>query len=643
MLAGSSHAQCSGSGVAFSCAAGTTQAQVQTALNSASNGAVLTFANGSYTWNAGHITFSNVNGASLICATVRGCIVSSSGQSVIGWAQWATGTNNNPYRISGFVFNDSSGQRLINGPYSGACGTGNSPCIVGSIRVDHNTFNLAAGAIAVSFADDASVFYVFGDIDDNILNSAGSAQLVDMEAGTNNSPMPNALGTSNNLFVETNTLTMTTMTNAGMACIDSWGSARMVFRYNTYLNCLAAAHGVTHAGGPDSIEFYGNHGSVDANAIGQSEGDGYRLWHHQGSGLFIGFNNTFTAAPGQGHSNSPFEMLHYRSYGNMPPGPAPNGSIDNAVIYCKGDVTNPPDGNRSPTATYQGYPCWRQPGRDPATGNYAPLYSWNNTWSDGTAFPNNGGLNFPDGGYGNPDYYAQQTQQNREWYNPVSPTAQTSPTSPFNGTTGMGYGTLANRPTTCTTSSESALGHGQAGVGYFATDVGSQGTLYTCFATNNWMVYYTPYQYPFVPGGGGGSPIVSWSQSSVNFGSVPVAPSPLCPTYCVNLTLTNTGTATLTVTLPYNTSDPTQFIIITNGIAACGGSLAPGVSCTDTIQFSPQSTGMPPGSPINGSLALTTNAASTPVVTFTGIGTSSVISTPTTPGSPIMTASGKVF
>src|SRR4029077_20892479 len=79
--------------------------------------------------------------------------------------------------------------------------------------------------------------------------------------------------------------------------------------------------------------------------------------------------------------------------------------------------------------------------------------------------------------------------------------AQTSPTTPFNGSSGTGWGTLANRPTTCT-----------PGVAYFATDQGSwntstsnpygvqqngaDGVLYKCTALNTWTLYYTPYVYP---------------------------------------------------------------------------------------------------------------------------------------------------
>jgi hypothetical protein len=83
---------------------------------------------------------------------------------------------------------------------------------------------------------------------------------------------------------------------------------------------------------------------------------------------------------------------------------------------------------------------------------------------------------------------------NRDFYQETAnQAAQTSATAPFNGTSGNGHGTLANRPTTCT-----------KGVGYWATDQGSwnqsgkggQGELFVCTATNQWALYYTPYTYP---------------------------------------------------------------------------------------------------------------------------------------------------
>lgn len=82
--------------------------------------------------------------------------------------------------------------------------------------------------------------------------------------------------------------------------------------------------------------------------------------------------------------------------------------------------------------------------------------------------------------------------ENIEFFNYVA--------SGFNGTAGVGCGTLANRPATCTT-----------GVGYWATDqsctdltgmVGVNpstpitGTLYKCTSGNTWTTYFRPYTYP---------------------------------------------------------------------------------------------------------------------------------------------------
>jgi hypothetical protein len=118
----------------------------------------------------------------------------------------------------------------------------------------------------------------------------------------------------------------------------------------------------------------------------------------------------------------------------------------------------------------------------PANEVVAPTYLWMNS---GNAKP--GVVAYAD---------TARVIQNREYYmENFGQAAQTSSTSPFNGTTaiGVGHGTLANQPATCT-----------KGVGYWATDQGgwnqsgsgSQGELFLCTATNTWTLYYTPYTYP---------------------------------------------------------------------------------------------------------------------------------------------------
>src|SRR5262249_33538286 len=96
-----------------------------------------------------------------------------------------------------------------------------------------------------------------------------------------------------------------------------------------------------------------------------------------------------------------------------------------------------------------------------------PCYQWLNAQSTTS-------INFA------PAYYnSNTTRANEHYYNYVG-AQQSSPNSPFNGTSGVGVGVIGNRPTTCTT-----------GVFYWATDEGAwnssgrsgQGRGYKCTST----------------------------------------------------------------------------------------------------------------------------------------------------------------
>lgn len=133
---------------------------------------------------------------------------------------------------------------------------------------------------------------------------------------------------------------------------------------------------------------------------------------------------------------------------------------------CDGSSTW--DGNEDAT----GYPCRDQIGRgydatfweyNPA-GAYnqvlMPVYAWDNKKADNTQ------VNFIATSAGS---NADHIKAERDFYNY---------NASFNGTTGVGRGTLANRPSTCTKN-----------VGYWSTD---NNTLYQCSLANTWTAYYTP-------------------------------------------------------------------------------------------------------------------------------------------------------
>jgi MYXO-CTERM domain-containing protein len=472
-------AACSGAGQTWSCPAGATTADVSDAITGADDGATITFANGAYTLD-GLADFSTTKGATLLCASVGGCTIATT-STVFGFTGWSSGVFDHLYRISGFVFN-ATGQATI------WWGTSCNPCNDGTftqIRIDHNTFNLTPGSVAVLLDGNANVGNAFyGVVDHNKVASTEQAGIFQWIGAIGNPTAPaSQLGTGNNMFIEDNALDFPSVGNASaLGCMDAWGAmAGLVVRHNTSRNCLWTVHGVTHGGGPSNVEFYANTVVMDSGATSAGVDDGYRSFHHQGSGTFVAFDNSFSAFNGK--NAEVISVAHYRDFAN---------SVDNGLPICDGTQTSPPDGNRAPTATWQGYPCWNQPGRDAATLAYKPMYVWNNYWADTKAeIP----LVSPDFG-GSPDYHAIHMAENREWYNAVAASPQASPSAPFDGTTGMGFGTLADRPTTCTTSTETAFGNGAAGVGYFAKDVGPQGTLYTCSATNTWTTYYTPFTYP---------------------------------------------------------------------------------------------------------------------------------------------------
>jgi hypothetical protein len=468
-------ATCSGSGTSWSCPAGATASDIQNAINGASDGATITLAAGSYNWST-WIQFSTSKGATLKCATppltngaatTNACTVNATG-TVLG-INGFSGTLTKLYRISGFQFNGNSGYGII---WFDTCNPGCRGQI-SQLRIDHNTFTINASSTvsAVFFGDTQSYGYYYGVIDHNTLNSSQPQPIYFWLALQDPTPPASPLGTANNLFIEDNIINDSHLAgHESTPCLsDSWGSTASVVRHNTVYNCLVPVHGIDHSGGPQNWEVYDNAFIYNSGASGNLYPDGYRMVHHQGSGEAIYFNNRFTPMT---EPHNP-EMLSI------------NANYVDSV--CSGTP----------------YPCSHQAGRDFA-GNLRPIYIWNNVDMVNGSIVN--GLNAASTTFVAP---------NRDFYNAVSTRANTSPTSPFDGTLGMGFGTLANRPATCAHSNSTfptrSQDAGRGGVGYFATDQGPQGTLYTCSATNTWTAYYTPYTYPhpLVSGGagGGGTPV----------------------------------------------------------------------------------------------------------------------------------------
>ncbi len=227
----------------------------------------------------------------------------------------------------------------------------------------------------------------------------------------------------------------------------------------------------TYTGGSGSTQFVDSTKSW-TNHQWQSIGSPYSI---RNTTQGYGYEITDSNASGQLFGTSPFI-----DWGNQGAGFRTWNSGDSyQILRAKVCIDQP--GRAGPSNLLSG----NTPGQTGWVGEQlVPIYEW----SDGKA----GSSNFNQGIV---TADSLRVIRNRDFYNEnQNQGAQTSPSSPFDGTPtiGMGHGTLANRPSTCTT-----------GVGYWATDSGpnwnngtSNGQLFTCAAPNTWAVYYTPYTYP---------------------------------------------------------------------------------------------------------------------------------------------------
>ncbi len=275
--------------------------------------------------------------------------------------------------------------------------------------------------------------------------------------------------------------------------IDGKLGAQMVFRKNTS-NFAIGVHGA------DSTPRGNRVHEVYRNTFTDTTTNHYAAnWR---TGPNVMFDNTYTNGA---HTYTSITLTLYRT----------NGTASYTTGNCTG--VNTYDGNLGSGAIPSGnigWPCLDQTGwffagsgAHGANAVYTPAYFWNNTIGGvNAAFAKNDGA-VPCTGVCT--FTSTYVVAERDYF-AGGIVAQTSASSPFDGTTGVGWGTLARRPATCTTatatnSAAAGLGGGTGGVGYWATDQGTwnlssdglgSGIFYKCTATNTWTSYYTPYTYP---------------------------------------------------------------------------------------------------------------------------------------------------
>ena len=428
-------------------------ADVQSAVNSAVTGDTVKVPAGSSTWTT-YVTIPNDKKITLQGAGKSSTVITMSS------AGTAINLGKSGSRITGIGFINAG---IFSDGYD--------------FRVDHCSMFFDSWANGISVYSTANPAVIpTGVIDNNTFINmrvlvSGSNFLLS-ENGVQNGLWATQLnlGSSEAVYIEDNIYTKGT---GGINAVDGNYGGRFVFRYNTVDGLNLEAH---------SVQNY----PTSNRAI--------RKWEIYGNIVNNTYAFTFTPYTIRGGTGIIFSNS---SIGNWTYNNIMMDNVRDSATYtadnntdgggkCDGDHIF--DGNQDAT----GWPCRDQIGTsyDSVQWVYSPVGSWSQTLTPAYIWNNKkeNNANIP---VFIREYSQNHIIPNRDYYDY---------NASFNGTSGVGCGTLAARPASCTT-----------GVAYWATNqsctdltgmVGANpttpiaGTLYKCTAPNTWTAYYTPYTYP---------------------------------------------------------------------------------------------------------------------------------------------------
>jgi hypothetical protein len=393
------------------------------------------------------------------------------------------------FRLTGITF------AQINGGTSALTYNG-SLRIIGSsqaVRLDHCHFN---NINQTSLALD-SVFGVIDHVFAEVTSEFMRPSIAGDGWGDASFAQATNFGSNQFIFLEDSTMTMDTPNSGGNGTTDCFSGGKMVIRHNTLNYSSVGEHATGHAGearGCRAAEIYQNNFTL-ANDTGN-------YWQFNALFLAAGtallWGNTFPTVGPNFYNHVVTSHINREDNKTYQQSATPAG-----WGYCGTQVTGTGSNWDQNAITTTGYACLDQPGRgqgdllsssgfpnrtNTVTGTIAwprqrlePVYEWSDTWACMSSATCTFWADYDPGVTQNRDYFLNYNNSNC----PAS--------SSGNCTAGVGVGTLANRPTSCTTNSVSYPAGNSPGVGYWATD---QNTLYVCTATNTWTAYYTPYPYP---------------------------------------------------------------------------------------------------------------------------------------------------
>lgn len=456
-------------------------ASVQTCVNNASNGDTINVQAGTANWSSAVTVSKNVSiiGAGQGVTIVNGVPFNINGVSASGTAA--------SVRISGFTFNFGGNEMTISDSVH--------------FRMDHDDFNNAppAATCVLSYSDTGTP--TEGVFDHITSSYCQFEELGGVYGNSNNSDnlvwsTSNPVGTSHAIYFEDSTFVNADPSSSGyFNCWDEYQGGRYVIRFSTLNGCRVEAHGIQadNSRGGRSWEIYNN-------TIENSNGvKGY--WpFSQRSGTGMIFHNTLDVNWINLFGRMDGPRLNEDSIASQVPnwqfcdGTSKSGYLATPGALNSSTIFSSSKSLIIDTQGTGGYRCRDQIGTSgdlstwpagwattPPPQGSAPVYIWENSMG-GSEMPMNVTCETP-----GDNLCTNETTnlivQNRDYY---------LYNASFAGTNGIGEGTLASRPSTCT-----------AGVGYWATDQGNwnaksipSGQLYVCTSANTWGLYYAPYPYP---------------------------------------------------------------------------------------------------------------------------------------------------
>lgn len=594
-------------------------AHVQSAIDSASDGDRVIVPAGSCTWTT-TVTILNksitLEGAGIGNTTITG---NASGEDAgLLWTTKATGNSPAGFsRLTGFTWTSTAG-----------CSFGDTAApvhikgVTANFRADHNRFLVQhCQGIHVNGS-------VRGVIDHNTIDktTSGYQYWVPVEHetwlgsgsdGDNSWAQDSTMGTADALYMEDNVITCTGG-SGGVGGTNDFIGARTVYRFNAWTDCNMGNHGTESGGrlrGFRHVEAYRqtfNWTFVTAAAIGvrggtgmffdnkstgqpvnfvvdvntyrrdsNATGSGYYVWGGCGEKSITSITRSGSTAtvttPSEHLVQGSGSWVIIAGAGQAEYNITAIGTRTSATTFtytvsgtpatpATGTITHksPFDGNTDST----GYPCLDQAGRgksitytgygpteitpvSPGNNLQEPIYTWNNTVGGTLSAAN---INLGQGDF-------DIIQYNRDLYNQ---------NNSYNGTTqrGVGRGTRASRPTTCTTGDAWwATDQGTWNTSTtetFSSSPGEDGVLDKCTGTNTWTnAFYTPYTYPHTLVSGGSPPPATATITAPSGGSTQVASSSFAVTF--------TATA--------GSGSITRVDVYINGVATCADTVAPFTSC----------------------------------------------------------------